>query len=179
MSKTLTIDIFDVSSIDAAVKYMKRIGNMKELEKRIASRLAEEGCGEARVRFASARYTGTNDVQVRWENRGRTAVIIAEGEEVLFIEYGTGVGNAPFHPEASEYGMIRGTYGKGRGANPPWRYIGEPGNVGTTRWWTNDKGSLVETRGYGANMAMYNTRKNLARKMKQIAREELDRWLER
>lgn len=59
--------------------------------------------------FASAQYDGTNDVSVTMETGNKTWRIVASGESVLFIEYGSGItyphtsgfGNYSSYPPAS------------------------------------------------------------------------------
>ena len=46
--------------------------------------------GEASVRFTTAMYDGTNDVQVRVDPIDGGYAIVAKGEVVCFIEFGTG-----------------------------------------------------------------------------------------
>ena len=50
--------------------------------------------------FASAQYDGTNDVSVQMETGNKTWRIVASGESVLFIEYGSGI----TYPHTSEFG---------------------------------------------------------------------------
>lgn len=50
--------------------------------------------------FASAQYDGDNDVSVMMETGNKTWRIVASGESVLFIEYGSGI----TYPHISEFG---------------------------------------------------------------------------
>ena len=120
------------SNVDEVIKrieaYRNAIPNRLE---RLLERLATIGATEARVRFSQAMYAGDNDVTITVEPVSKTCwQIIAEGQAVLFIEFGTGISN-PEHPQSSEFGFRHGTYGKGKGMNPNgWVYVGEQGNAG-------------------------------------------------
>lgn len=58
-----------------------------------------------------------------------TAEIIASGETITFLEFGTGVYNNKNrdYPQADDLGMLIGEYGKGRGKNEFWFYRGVGG----------------------------------------------------
>lgn len=69
------------------------------------------------------------DVQVTVENDGDVTVVIASGEEAVFIEFGAGVyynggaGTSP-HPKGEENGFLIGEYGKGQGKKNVWALPG-------------------------------------------------------
>lgn len=144
------------------------------LESRAAvllDRLAAKGVSVASARFAKAIYDGSNDVSVSVETREQNArAVIAVGQSVLFIEFGTGVTYPDNHPEAAELGMNRGEYGKGHGKQKSWGYYGDPGTNGELREKTNGK-TVVITHGNPANMPMYETVKELERRLGEIAKE--------
>lgn len=128
----ITIDPFDPKSVDAALAQLEQYKkDFLEKEKEFVKRLAEIGVSVASEVFATADYDGENDVKVRLEADGTRAAVIAEGEAVGFIEFGTGIRN----PEWDDSGMDftppkHGTFGKGHGARPKgWFYYpkeGEP-----------------------------------------------------
>ena len=140
----------------------------------LAHRLAKEGVQVARMYFADAIYSGTNDATVfdADGNRYGTAKVVAVGNSVLFIEFGTGVSTPDIHPEATENGMVRGQYGAGHGANEfGWTYYGDPGNGGQPLTKNGQATGLVHTFGDPANMPMYNTVRVLESRFENIARE--------
>lgn len=123
--------------------------------------------------YALAEYPGVNDVVVKSTETETDETldidVAAEGDSVLFIEFGTGVKyTSEPHPLAEEYGMIRGEYGEGRGANPKgWLYKGVAGNSDAQP--STKVPGLMHTRGNPASMAMYNAG--------QLLEQEIDRRL--
>lgn len=116
----IVIDPFDKKSIDAAIKAVKQYEKdflAKEVE--FVRRLKEIGVSVAETGFALADYDGENDVLIAESQNGTRAVVIAYGETVGFIEFGTGVKFREYDSSSTEYTPPKhGTYGKGRGKNP-------------------------------------------------------------
>lgn len=131
-------------------------------------RLAVIGGGTARVKFTQALYTGTNDVSIEVKRVTSTHYqVIASGETVLFIEFGTGVSN-PTLTEPSGLTYPHGTYGKGKGANPNgWVYVGEQGTAGQPI-----KDGVYKTKGVPPARAMYDASKDMRQEIARIFREE-------
>lgn len=154
--------------IKATREYKTWLENCTEV---LLDRLAADGVETASVRFAKAVYDGTNDVSVSVENRGKgVRAVVAVGQSVLFIEFGTGVTYTDNHPEAAELGMNRGEYGKGHGKQNSWGYYGDPGTNGKARETASGK-TVVITHGNPANRSMYETVKELEQRLREIARE--------
>ena len=118
--KKIVIDPFDKKSIDAAIKEIEAYKT--DFDKKYAtfvSRLLEIGVSVAQQRFANAEYDGKNDVQVTSVQEDGRAVVVAHGETVGFIEFGTGVRYEEYDSSTTEYTPPpRGSYGKGKGSNP-------------------------------------------------------------
>jgi hypothetical protein len=172
MSRTITIDIFNPSSIDRAVReireYSERVQRKtEELRERVANLIAND----ARTAFASAMASddlregavpGNVDVSVRSDGDNVT-VIVADGKDAVFMEFGAGVyyngaaGSSP-HPLGAGLGMTIGGYGKGFGKREVWGYIG-------------DDGELHLTHGAPASMPLYRAVQSVARDIVDIARE--------
>ena len=136
----------------------------------LLERLAQEGYEVASAGFSDATYDGTNDVTVSVEDRGKIKAVVAVGGRVLFIEFGTGITYPDNHPEASDLGMVRGTYGNGHGKQTTWGYYGDPGTNGTVAG-ERAKGTLVLTHGNPANMPMYNAVKELELRLGALVKE--------
>ena len=106
------------------------------------------------------------EVTVDWSDDGKIAVVVANGEDAVWCEFGSGVyhngsvGSSP-HPKGSELGFTIGSYGKGRGQQKVWGYYTDP----------ESKTGLVLTHGTPASMPMYNAAQDVLRKSVQIARE--------
>ena len=68
------------------------------------------------------------------DNRGSVTVVIASGEDAIWIEFGSGVyyngspGTSP-HPSGAELGFVIGGYGDGNGKKNAWGYKDETGKV--------------------------------------------------
>ncbi len=167
-----------ISGVSDAIKHIQRVrksldGKIREL----IERLAEEGYNVASARFDEALYAGDKHVMVLkpvWhENK---LVLAAIGESVAFIEFGTGTyyDYPDDYPEESKSGVTpRGQYGKQRGANPPWTYVGEPGNTGAVIYTKKDGSTVVKTYGNPPARAMLGaslTMRDRSR-IEQIAKE--------
>lgn len=142
------------------------------LNERIAmliEKVAQEIATEAESNFSSAvaeillREGRRNaEVSVRVENQGDVTLVIADGEDAIWCEFGTGVyyngsvGSSP-HPRGQELGYTIGTYGKGHGARQVWG-------------WKED-GVLKLTRGIPAQMPLYKAVRSIAERLDTIAQE--------
>ena len=116
----IIIDPFDKKSISAAIKKLEQYQkdfSIKENE--FIRRLKEIGVSVARTGFEMAEYDGTNDVLIAETQNGTRAAVIAYGETVGFIEFGTGVKFPEYDSSSAEFTPPKhGTYGQGKGANP-------------------------------------------------------------
>ena len=138
----------------------------KLLEERIAERIKEE----AQSRFNGAIVDDTIDrspsyanVSVTVNNKGTVTVVVAEGTDAIWIEFGAGVyhngsvGTSP-HPKGAELGFTIGSYGQGYGSKQTWAYY-------------DADGKRVRTRGTQAKMPMYLATSTVINDIVQIARE--------
>lgn len=141
--------------------------------KTFLDRLSIIGLQIASVEYANAQYDGDNDVTVvaYFESDNRV-VVSANGQAVLFIEFGTGVTYTEEHPRADELGMIRGSYGQGKGSNESWTYYGSEGTNGVAVR-ESDKGTVVRTHGNPPANAMYKAGKEMLNEIENIAKEVL------
>ena len=132
-------------------------------------RIAEEIAVNASMLFANSVVDDViqgsprrPDVQVTVDERGGISVVVANGEDAVWCEFGAGVyhngsvGSSP-NPFGTDLGLTIGSYGKGHGKQSAWGYYDEDGN-------------LVITRGTPASMPMYNAVQEVARKSVEIAR---------
>ena len=158
----ITIDPFDPKSVNEA---LKRLDQYKKdflaKEEEFVKRLAEIGVSVAREKFAAAEYDGVKDVTVRLEFNGDRAAVIAEGETVGFIEFGTGIRHPEWNNSGMEYTPPKhGTYGKGHGARPKgWFYYPKEGEPAR------------RTFGNPPAEAMRTARDTILEQITQIARE--------
>lgn len=156
MAKTITVELSD-KGINDAIKELREYKQWIELkEKELRERLSALGATVASIQFSRAIYNGANDVTVRVEDDGSTAVIYAEGESVAFIEFGAGARYGYGHPQAGEFGVGPGTYpGKGHWDNPK-------------GWWY---GHGQHSYGNPPAMAMYNAVQRMTEQITTIAKE--------
>lgn len=149
-------------------------------------RIAEIGLQTASAEYAVAYDAGEKDVDpVRIDDskiKNGIISLVAEGNSVLFIEFGTGVLN-PDAPEArseleSGAGLYKhGEYGQGRGENPlGWYYYGTihsqvpPGTAYPYDSRLANKG-LVHTYGQAAQPFMYHAKKRMEEAVPRIFQE--------
>ena len=173
--KTITIRLTE-DSIDSAIRQLESF--QKSIEEKtdlFRQRLAEEISEKADAGYMSVYQKGVflkskvglleqTDVTVSVKEDGaNTTIVVAQGEDVCFVEFGTGVfhngaaGSSP-HPKGAELGMTIGSYGHGLGKRKAWGYRGE-------------NGSIIVTHGIPASKALYNATLDVAMKADKIARE--------
>lgn len=155
--KKIVVEL-NTKSINKAIRELRRLDaewNRKTDE--VIRRLAEIGATKASLGFSRAVYTGTNDVSISVEPIENGYAIIASGEAVLFIEFGSGVTYGYGHPEPMGYGP--GTYpGKGHWDDPNgWRLPRSKGGA--------------HTYGNPPSATMYQTGKDLQQEVLRIAQE--------
>lgn len=158
----IVINPLDKQSIDAAIKRLEQYTKeFKQKEAEFRRRLAEIGVTVARTGFSIADYDGIKDVVVTMEETPNGVAVVASGETVGFIEFGTGIR----HPEWDNTGMeytppAHGTYGKGRGKNPHGWYFKQGEGM-----------SARHTYGNYPAEAMLTARNEMISRVAQIARE--------
>ena len=132
----------------------------EEKARELAERLAALGATVAAIRFSRAVYTGKKDVDVTVEALPNGYKVKADGESVLFIEFGSGVTYGYGHPEAGEFGMGPGTYpdGKGHWDDPKGWYLPKSAGGG-------------HTFGNPPAMPMYEARKAIEQELPRIVKE--------
>ena len=158
----IVIDPFDKKSINEAIKQIAQYEKeFRQKEEEFVRRLKDIGVAVATTGFATADYDGENDVLVTETQNGTKAAVIAYGETVGFIEFGTGIK----FPEWDNTGMpytppAHGTYGKGRGAQPHGWYFKQ-----------NEGAAARHTYGNAPAEAMLTARNEMIERVTQIARE--------
>lgn len=150
-----------IGDVDKAIKelqkYKQDLDNKTQL---FTQRLATLGATRASIDFSRA-IIDYNDVEITVVGEGNHFTIRASGEEVAFIEFGSGITYGYGHPQASEFGVGPGTYPSEKGHwNDPkgWRYTGKDGVT-------------KHTYGNPPNMPMYNATREMEQQIEQIARE--------
>lgn len=157
----LKIDPFDKKSIDTAIKQLQQYQtDFKEKEREFQRKLGEIGIQVARTGFALADYDGMNDVTVELVPYDGGYSVVAKGQTVGFIEFGTGVRYPNYDSSEIPYTPPpRGSYGKGHGKNPKgWYFAPHPG-------------AIQHTYGNPPAEAMLEARNTMIERVVQIALE--------
>lgn len=156
--------------IDRAIKELEQY--KKEVIRKTAllqGKIAERIETEVRSGFSGAIVddllkggSKTAQVSVSLDNRENVSVVIAAGEDAIWVEFGAGVfhngsvGTSP-HPNGSSLGFTIGGYGKGMGKKDTWGYY--------------ENGELKLTHGTPATMPMYRAVRTVCSEIAEIARE--------
>lgn len=161
MKKTIILNPLREASIDRAIRELKAYKAWVQVkEKELRERLAAVGATVASIEFARAIYSGSNDITVRVDDTGSVAVVYAEGESLLFIEFGSGFKYGYGHPMAGEFGYGPGTYSDGPEGKGHWDNTGG---------WYFAHGQ--HTYGNPPAMAMVHARDKIVEQVTAIARE--------
>ena len=149
-----------ITGLNEAIRKVENLHKtLPERNKRFLERLAEIGAKVARSSFYEA---GADGIVTGFEWRGEnTLVMYAQGKEVAFWEFGTGVYYNPTDPypiprPAGVKGI--GEYGKGYGKRRAWAY-------------KEESGERVVTRGIPASKSMWEGYKSMRDRIGEIARE--------
>ena len=157
-----------LGNIDDAIRQLEEYE--KKVQKKIEAflkRLLDEGVeiAEAKIVSLSAVESGELLGSIKpVQMDGNRGIVLVDNAHAVFVEFGTGVaknGADRSHPKSGELGLSPiGTYGKKKGANPDgWWYYDE--KQGRKRW----------TKGMPSRPFMYETARDLERKVVEIARE--------
>lgn len=158
------------SEIDRAMKeladYKQEILQKTELlREKVAERLADEaknGFSGAVVDDLTRGGQRFAQVDVSVDNRGSVTVVVASGEDAVWVEFGAGAyhngspGSSP-HPHGAELGMTIGGFGKGNGKKEVWGFY--------------EEGELKLTRGTPARMPMALAVTTVCNDIQAIAKE--------
>ncbi|WP_406044129.1 hypothetical protein [Succinimonas sp.] len=158
----ITIDPFNKDSVDAAVKMVRQYErDFKRKETEFVRRLAEIGVVTAAGIYSAADYDGEHNVSVYLKKTSNGYSVMADGETVGFLEFGTGIRNREWGGEGLPYTPPpHGSYGKGHGKQP-------------YGWWfkAQEYGVTMHTYGNPPADGMLTARNHMIEKVTQIARE--------
>lgn len=179
MSKPIKIS---VTGVYYPLDIVTNLANtMSERTEYLVGSLMDVGRKVADGYYRTAQYDGTNDVAVTayYKNKGKyhkQGDIVARGNAVSFIEYGSGVHYVLAHPWANEQGMVRGKFGYGLGNFDTWRYKGNPGTNGEIITEGKHVGEVL-THGNPPARAMWFTDKAIRNNVHRMAKEVFrKRW---
>ena len=179
MSRTVIKMSLDRKGIDRTIKKVSEF--KKDFLKKVdifRLRVAEEIATNAQTLFNSStiedviggdesRATPRKaEVDVSVEDNGNISVVVANGEDAIWCEFGAGVyhngsaGNSP-NPWGGELGYVIGGYGDGNGTRSAWGFYVDP----------DTKTGLTITRGTPATMPLYRSAEKVTGMVTRIARE--------
>ena len=144
MSRTISIDITDPASVSAAVSAITAyerlvVSKCEELRRRVAFLIATRARDIFNTAIADdlmAEGYVFGNVEVTVEHHGATTLVIANGEDAIFMEFGSGiyhngaVGSSP-NPWGAALGYTIGSYGP-NGAKNVWGFTGADGKLHLT-----------------------------------------------
>lgn len=169
--KTISFGL-SATEINRAIRELERykqdlIRKTELLRQRVAERLADEaanGFAGAIVDDLLQKSGGPRlaEVNVSVEEKGDVSLVIASGEDAVWVEFGAGVhhngsAGSSLHPKGAELGFTIGGYGKGNGKKEIWGYY--------------EDGALKLTHGTPAKMPMYHAMRTVCNEIASIARE--------
>lgn len=164
---TIKFSLDSTSIKQAAKEYQAWMQEVNERIEKFVEQLAKTGADVAKVKFASAVYSGDmSDITVGIDNGGTKATVYATGQAVAFIEFGTGIAY-PEHPSGMYH---HGTYGQGKGNNPNgWVYYGVAGNNSTPIYKNGQQiQGIWRTKGNPPANAMWDATAKMAASVKEI-----------
>lgn len=170
--QTVSIDLMSPRSVDAAVsKINAYIRKLQRLAEELPKALAGFGVTRAEIRYSNA--VGNIFLSGSWETPfidvhaepidGGWAVV-ANGEQVCFVEFGAGVyynGDDSYLGERPEGIVGIGEYGEGKGKRPFWVYV-------------DDDGEKHYTQGTPANNTLFFTAQEMRSVIEEAARKILN-----
>lgn len=155
--------------LDRAIKeladYKKELIRKVEIfRQKVAERLAEEAQDGFNFTIVDDVIGDQRmaDVKVSIDNRGSITVVIASGEDAVWVEFGAGVfyngaaGSSP-NPLGQELGMTIGSFGKGNGKKKVWGFY--------------EDGVFRKSRGTPAKMPMARAVTTVCNDIQSIAKE--------
>lgn len=162
-----------VLKTDLSVSGLERI--IKELEDYkqslndkitlLVEKLADIGIPVIETKIAQAQgdsdKSHSTEINVVSTPESTRATLVLKGEDILFIEFPTGIyyNNGVNHPKAAEFGYGVGTYGKGRGLNPGYW------------WYKSDDGKAHFSIGTECTMPMYSASLEIIRNIELVVNE--------
>lgn len=158
--KTVNVELTP-ESIDKAIEELEKFQKwIDEGVKKLLELIGERGKEYAETEYLAAVYTGDEQPTVTYTVTDNAVEIKADGQDVLFIEFGTGITYPESHPDPIAASFPHGEYGYKLGRNPRgWRYPAENGDGGSGLAWPDPKHEgYLRTMGSPANASLYNAR---------------------
>lgn len=148
-------------AIDALGDYERKLD---QKNKQMLDKIADVGVNTAESGFMSARYDGERSITVNKQFEGSAVYVVASGEAVAFIEFGTGASFPDEHPLSTQPWMRHGSWSTSEMGKGHWDE--------KRGWWYDiGDGEYANTHGNPANMCMYNAAVDMKSRAVDIAKE--------
>lgn len=171
------ISLNDPQGLDKALlRVMMTYEKLEAIAREITEALAVEGVRLANINFTDAEYAGTKNIDTidfKLSDDGKSATVFADGESVLFIEFGTGILRRDAYEERQDivesndlwsHGMYKGRRSHGMSIHG-WFYPAYRGDGGEHRPGGTSKSykksTMLHTYGNDANSSMWEARHTL------------------
>ncbi len=162
MKRKISLDSNEIADlIEELNDYAESLSGKCQL---FVTRLVKEGMNVIKAEYGSGLGDSSKDhnctYQIDTEGNLVKAQIVVSGEDILFIEFGSGIRwNKSPHPKASEYGYGVGTY-------PGQTHAYDPNG-----WYYREDGKLHHSWGTEATMPVYKASLQMIEKIEEIAQE--------
>ena len=155
--KQIEFELSQSSVLKALKQLDKELSKTERLLSECCRRLAKIGYQVAKDGLDAAVYDGDKNYTIEIVHEEDGYAIIAQGQSVLFMEFGAGIRYGHGHPEPQGFGP--GTYhGHGRWKDPH-------------GWWYWDGGQWQHTYGNPPSMAFYHARQAMLLEVYEVMRE--------
>jgi len=172
MGKTTISFGLSESEIDRAIRELNQykqdfLRKVDLLREKVAEHLADEARSGFRGAVVDDLLQNSGgarlaEVSVSVDNQSNVSLVIASGEDAIWVEFGAGVyhngsvGSSP-HPRGAELGFTIGSFGKGNGKKNVWGFYEDE--------------VLKMTHGTPAKMPMYQAVQTVCNEIASIVRE--------
>lgn len=106
-------------SIQEAIEKLKAL-DFKNKVNELMERLAEIGVEVIKRKFGETTHVGDNDYSIYYKKEKKKYVIYADGQDVAFIEFGTG--NGAWYPETVDISVQPGSWSSTEGTGEYAKY---------------------------------------------------------
>lgn len=164
------------SNIGDVIRRLERLqANVKKVPETVVNvaqkdaKITEEAFNRAVTTTVDSRPTMVHATKL-----GNVIYYSAYGDDVSFIEFGTGIRYPDTNPLAGKVGAVRGGFGKKKGSNPTWIFDEVPGVASPLSEEIPTKDgdfSFYKTEGQPASMPMYMATLRLPVKIKWALKE--------
>jgi hypothetical protein len=148
-------------AIDALDKYERKL---QQKNRQFLDKLSDVGVKTAESGFMSAQYDGEYSITVSKQFEESTVYVVASGEAVAFIEFGTGIYYPDEHPFATQPWMRHGSWSTSEMGKGHW-------DDKRGWWYDTGGGEYVNTHGNPANMSFYNAAVDMKSRARETAME--------